>query len=64
MLDWQPGPKPYDGVWARYWYNNVHKSTGFEKQPTSNRPLPEQLVSLNEKAEYYYDRLLPFSLQP
>lgn len=64
MLHWQPGPKPFDGVWAKYWYNNVHKSTGFEKQPTSNRPLPEHLISLNEKAEYYYDRLLPFSLQP
>ncbi len=64
MLHWQPGPKPYDGVWAKYWYNNVHKSTGFEKQPTSNRPLPEHLTSLNKKAEYYYDRLLPFSLQP
>jgi Sulfotransferase domain len=64
MLHWQPGPKPYDGVWAKYWYNNVHKSTGFEKQPTSTRPLPKHLVSLNEEAEYYYDRLLPFSLQP
>lgn len=64
MLRWQPGPKSYDGVWAKYWYNNVHKSTGFEKQPTSNRSLPEHLISLNEKAEYYYDRLLPFSLQP
>lgn len=64
MLHWQAGPKPYDGVWAKYWYANVHKSTGFEKQPTSNRPLPEHLISLNEKAEYYYERLLPFSLQP
>lgn len=64
MLRWEPGPKPYDGVWAKYWYNNVHKSGGFEKQPTSNRPLPEHLKSLNEEASYYYDRLLPFSLQP
>jgi Sulfotransferase domain len=64
MLRWQPGPKPYDGVWAKYWYSNVHRSAGFEKQPTSNRPLPDHLVPLTEKAEFYYQRLLPFSVQP
>ncbi|MBA4055246.1 MAG: sulfotransferase family protein [Marivirga sp.] len=64
MLKWEAGPKPYDGVWAKYWYTNVHKSKGFEKQPTSNRPLPVHLQALNEKAQYYYQALLPFSLQP
>lgn len=64
MLRWAPGPKPYDGIWAKYWYSNVHKSSGFEKQPTSNRTLPEHLQALNEKAQYYYRSLLPFSLQP
>jgi len=64
MLRWQAGPKPYDGVWAKYWYTNVHKSTGFEKQPTSDRPLPVHLQELNETAQYYYQALLPFSLQP
>lgn len=64
MLQWQPGPKAYDGIWAKYWYANVHKSSGFEKQPTSNRPLPAHLEALNEKAQYYYDALVPFSLHP
>lgn len=64
MLHWQPGPKVYDGIWAKHWYGNVHKSSGFEKQPTSNRPLPTHLRALNEKAQYYYDALVPFSLQP
>lgn len=27
---WEPGPKPFDGLWAPYWYRNTHKSTGFE----------------------------------
>ncbi len=30
MLHWKPGPKPEDGVWADIWYENVHRSTGFE----------------------------------
>jgi hypothetical protein len=64
MLHWQPGPKPYDGVWATHWYANVHQSTGFEKQPTSNRQLPRHLQSLCDKANNYYEKLLPFSLKP
>ena len=29
MLSWETGGNPADGVWARYWYENVHRSTGF-----------------------------------
>jgi hypothetical protein len=64
MLHWNPGPKEYDGVWARYWYANVHKSKGFELQPTSNRPLAPHLRELNNNAQHYYEKLLSFSLQP
>lgn len=64
MLHWNPGPKEYDGVWAKYWYANVHKSHGFEIQPTSNRPLGAHLNELNDRAQYYYERLVSFSLQP
>jgi hypothetical protein len=63
MLKWEKGPKPYDGVWAKHWYKNVHASTGFEKQSTSERSLPAHLQSLYEKAKYYYEKLLPFSLK-
>lgn len=28
MLSWPAGPKPYDGVWAPWWYAGSHKSTG------------------------------------
>ena len=63
MLTWAAGPKPYDGVWASYWYNNVHRSTGFEKQETSNRPLRDDLKPLYEEARFYYEKLLPFSLK-
>ncbi|NKX45242.1 HAD family hydrolase [Roseicyclus persicicus] len=29
MLQWEAGPKPFDGSWAPHWYNAVHRSTGF-----------------------------------
>ncbi len=64
MLRWPSGPKPYDGVWAPHWYANVHRSTGFEKQPTSDRPLPTHLHQLYEKSAIYYDKLLKHALKP
>jgi hypothetical protein len=30
MLSWPAGPRDSDGVWARYWYDAVWRSTGFE----------------------------------
>lgn len=63
MLTWKKGPKPYDGVWAKHWYSNVHNSTGFAKQPTSERPLSANLQSLFNDARVYYEKLLPFSLK-
>nr|WKN37936.1 sulfotransferase family protein [Tunicatimonas sp. TK19036] len=63
MLSWQAGALPEDGVWAKYWYDNVHRSTGFRKQPTSERPLPEHLQPLYETALYYYSELYENSIK-
>lgn len=30
MLDWPAGQRETDGVWAKYWYAAVQRSTGFE----------------------------------
>lgn len=64
MLQWPAGPKPYDGVWATYWYANVHKSTGFERQTTSSRALPERFNALCEEADFYYQKLLSEAIKP
>jgi len=63
MAHWPEGPKPYDGVWARYWYGSVHRSTGFEKQAASSQPLPQHLYALYSEAQSFYEKLLPFSLK-
>lgn len=49
VLSWPAGPKPEDGVWAKYWYDNVHRSTGFAA-PTQ-RNVPE----LNEAQSQVFD---------
>jgi hypothetical protein len=28
MMSWPAGPKPFDGVWAPWWYKATHASTG------------------------------------
>jgi hypothetical protein len=63
MLHWKAGPKKEDGVWAKYWYENVHKSTGFKKQKTSNRLLPEYLEPLYNESQKYYDLLYQHSIK-
>ena len=63
MLRWEPGALPEDGVWAKYWYKNVHQSDGFHKQREKERTLPEHLVSLYEEALPYYQELYALSLK-
>lgn len=57
MLTWKAGPILEDGVWAKNWYANVHKTTGFKKQKTSDRALPKHLVPLYEELKPYYDKM-------
>jgi hypothetical protein len=64
MMQWPSGPKPYDGVWAPYWYKNVHNSTGFVRQSTSSRKLRSDFSDLYEQARFYYEKLLPFAITP
>ena len=63
MLSWTPGPRKEDGVWAKYWYDNVHKSTGFLKQRKKDRILPKHLVGLCEEANIYYDKMFDQSIK-
>jgi hypothetical protein len=63
MAHWPAGPKEYDGVWAPYWYTNVHRSTGFSRQAERSAPLPEHLNALCDEAQSFYEKLRPFSLK-
>ena len=64
MLSWPAGPRPEDGVWARYWYENVHKSTGFEPYRPKTDPFPTSLEPLLSECEEHYEYLLGFAVQP
>jgi Sulfotransferase domain len=62
MLSWQAGPKPEDGVWARYWYHNVHASTGFAPYSPPKDPFPPRLERLLEECLPYYERIRSYAI--
>lgn len=60
MLSWEKGPRPEDGVWAKYWYQNVHQSTGFKPYQPKTEPFPEELKPLLEKCRPIYEKLAEY----
>ncbi len=57
MLNWEPGSKPYDGIWAKHWYDNVNASTGFARRTEKSEPVNPQYEPLIEQAESLYQIL-------
>ena len=53
MLQWEPGIRETDGVWAAHWYDAVANSSGFG--PPDDRPL-----SLDDEAQRVADACRPF----
>jgi len=58
MLQWQAGPRPEDGVWARHWYASLHRSTGFGCYRPRLEPLDPALAPLLAECRVHYDELL------
>ena len=62
MLSWKTGGIPEDGIWAKYWYNNVHNSTGFKTEQT-DPVVPKHLKNLHSEAMHYYLKLKKYALK-
>jgi hypothetical protein len=57
MLRWEAGPRPEDGVWAKYWYANVHRSTGFQPYRETPLELPAHLEAVAKACAGGYEEL-------
>lgn len=57
MLQWPAGARPEDGVWARYWYASVHRSTGFAPYRPKTTLFPPHLESISAECAPFYTRL-------
>jgi hypothetical protein len=63
MLRWPPGPRDTDGVWARYWYDSVWRSTGFAHYRERSHDLDDQERKIAQQARPYYEDLYQHRLQ-
>jgi hypothetical protein len=57
MLSWPAGPRDTDGVWAKYWYAEVERSTSFEPYRERDTTLPAHLAEMHEHCRAIYEEL-------
>jgi hypothetical protein len=57
MLSWPPGLRETDGVWAKHWYGEVAKSTGFESYRPRRAEVPKRLREIEARCREFYERL-------
>ena len=57
MLSWPPGPRDTDGIWAKYWYAEVERSTGFQPYRERKIEVPERLREVHARCRECYERL-------
>ena len=64
MLSWEAGGNPADGVWAPYWYGNVHRSTGFAPYRPKSEPFPKELEAVLAACSPHYEALRRDAIMP
>ncbi len=57
MLSWKAGRRKEDGIWAKYWYSNVHQSTGFDAYEEKKIEVSDALKPLVKRCEPLYNYL-------
>jgi hypothetical protein len=57
MLSWPSGRRETDGVWAKYWYAEVERSTSFAPYRKRDAVVPEPLSEVHERCREIYERL-------
>ncbi len=64
MLSWPPGPRASDGVWGRYWYDSVWRSTGFAPGRAELPTLSAANAAIAAAARPSYEALYAHRLRP
>ena len=57
MLSWSKGVRDTDGIWAKYWYDNVINSTGFNTYTEKNEVVRDEYLQLYEDCLKIYEKL-------
>ena len=62
MLSWPPGLRETDGIWAKYWYAEVAKSTCFQPYRSKAEAIPVRLQKIYEQCRDAYEELYKYRL--
>ncbi len=62
MLSWPGGLRETDGIWAKYWYDEVARSTSFQPYERREGTVPDRLREIYERCRECYDRLYKYRL--
>ena len=62
MLSWNKGPHPQDGIWGKYWYDTLWKSTTFSLYKENNSIINGAYTDILEKCILIYDELYQYRI--
>jgi len=57
MLSWPAGPRDSDGCWAKYWYDSVEETTGFQDWRPREGELSPELAAVHAACLPHYETL-------
>jgi Sulfotransferase domain len=57
MLSWPAGLRETDGIWAKYWYDDVIRSTSFQPYKPKEGNVPDDLRKIYERCRECYEHL-------
>jgi len=57
MLKWPKGNRKSDGIWGKYWYENVVQTTSFNKPEYRDEKFPDKFLNLLKECMYYYKEM-------
>ena len=59
MLEWPPGVRESDGIWAKHWYPEVETTTGWRPYKPKEVPVPDALTGVLGQCNEIYEQLYP-----
>ncbi len=57
MLSWVEGPHPADGIWGKYWYDQLWSTTGFKPYVQKEVTVPSALSTMVDRCMPLYEEL-------
>ena len=63
MLSWPPGLRATDGIWAKYWYDEVTRSTSFQPYKPRDDAVPDYLREIHQRCRDCYEQIFEHRLR-